>query len=57
MRTELERLATELRAYQTTHQQTAQELEATVVNLKEARDERAFWEEFAAPKPSGKSRA
>lgn len=48
LRTELERLATELRAYQTTHQQTAQELEATVVNLKEARDERAFWEEFAA---------
>lgn len=48
LRAELTRLSTELSNYQATHQQTAQELEATVINLKEARDERAFWEELAA---------
>lgn len=48
LRVELERLATELNLYQATHQQTAQELEATVASLKEVRDERTFWEELAA---------
>lgn len=48
LRAELARLAKELKAYQNTHQQTAQELEATALSLKEAQDERALWEEVAA---------
>ena len=48
LRTELTRLQQELDAYQATHQQTAQQLEATITSLKEAQDERSFWEQFAA---------
>ncbi|MGE0131345.1 MAG: type I restriction-modification system endonuclease [Blastocatellales bacterium] len=48
LRAELARLAKELSAYQATHQQTAQQLEATAASLKGARDERAYWEELAA---------
>lgn len=48
LRAELARLANELSTYQATHEQTAQQLQATVASLQEAKTEQAIWEELAA---------
>jgi type I restriction enzyme R subunit len=47
LRTELERLTQALADYQATHKDTAERLELTEGLLREAKDERAFWEGMA----------
>jgi len=48
LRAEMERLSKALQEYQATHHETAEQLEATVAKLREAKNEQAFWEQMAA---------
>jgi type I restriction enzyme R subunit len=48
LRAELDRLSKDLKVYQATHQETAQQLAAAKAKLKDATDERSFWEQMAA---------
>lgn len=55
LRAELERLSQGLAEYQTAHKETTQRLESTEGMLKEAADERSFWEQMAAEAESAKA--
>lgn len=48
LRTEMERLEKALSAYQATHAQVTEQLTITEANLRDAKDEQAFWERMAA---------
>jgi type I restriction enzyme R subunit len=54
LRTEMERLSQALQEYQATHHEAAEQLEATVAKLREAKNEQAFWEQMAAESEQAK---
>lgn len=55
LREELDRLNSVLADYQTAHRETSQRLEATEAQLKEAKDEQAFWEQMAVEAEQAKT--
>jgi type I restriction enzyme, R subunit len=55
LRAELEHLAATLAQYQAAHQVTAQLLEPIGASLREARDERSFWEQMATDSETDKT--
>lgn len=55
LRTELERLNKAVTDYQSAHQEVAQQLEDVQSQLREAKDERSFWEQLAAETEQAKA--
>ncbi len=55
LNTELSRLKTALDEYQTSHQETAEQLKSTEAQLLEAKGEQVFWEQIAAEAKQSKS--
>ncbi len=55
LRAELERLNNAVSEYQSAHRETAEQLEVTQSLLREAKDERLFWEQMAAETEQAKT--
>lgn len=54
LRAEMAQLSKALQEYQATHHETAEQLEATEAELREAKNEQAFWEQMAAESEQAK---
>ncbi len=52
---ELQRLANDLKVYQSAHQEAAQQLEVTSAALQQAKDDQAFWEQMAIEADNAKA--
>ena len=55
LRTELERLSTELARYRADHRDATEQLESTRTALRQVQDERALWEQMAADADSARA--